>query len=179
MQIRRSSFPSTHILPPCPFEHEPGDRPCLHGHGCYKRYASPEGNAKVKISRYLCKFNGKTISVLPDEFLPYRCVHVSRVEEDFDRRSDCSGSPAKPEGGEPKGCERVKSCLRRAWHRFADQSRHQSLAGFFGQRIALTSTAEELWKALRHAAGRLSGILLELASQGKSLFGDYRCLSPS
>jgi hypothetical protein len=32
---------------------------------------------------------------------------------------------------------------------------------------------------MRHAAGNLSHILLELATQGKSLLGDYRCLKPN
>jgi len=172
MQLRRSSFPPEDGLPHCVFGHE--GVPCLHRHGWYNRYAAPEGDSKIKIFRFLCKFTGRTISVLDDHLLPYRSVHVSCVEEDFDRRADASVVPAAPP--ESGRSEVVQGCLERAWRRFSDQSRHLSLVGFFGQRIALTSTAGELWQAIRQAAGRLPDILLHLASQGKSLLGDYRCL---
>lgn len=172
MQIRRSSFPSTDSAPPCCFcDHGPG---CLVRHGNYKRFAGPVGPQLIKIPRFLCKFAGKTISVLPDHLFPYRPVEVSVVEDDFDRRS---GRDLEPPPPEPQGPV-LMGCLRRAWRRFADQGRRQSLTEFFGQRIALTSTAEELWRAIRHTAGKLGHILLELARQGKSLFGDYRCLRP-
>ena len=174
MQLRRSSFPPEDALPRCAFGHE--EVPCLHRHGWYERYASCNGDSKIKILRFLCKFTGKTISVLADHLLPYRSIHVSCVEEDFDRRANPSGAPDAPD--EPEHNALVQGCLKRAWRRFSDQSRHLSLAGFFGQRIALTSTAGELWQAIRQAAGKLPDILLQLASQGKSLLGDYRCLSP-
>jgi hypothetical protein len=170
MQIRRSSYPDTDTLPPCAFQHE--DLPCLHRHGFYSRFAGPKGGQLIKIFRFLCKFTGKTVSVLPDHLFPYRSVHVACVEEDFDLRSE----PSCPTSNSEQ-CELVQSCLRRAWHRFAGQSRRQSLTEFFGQRMPLTNTAEDLWKAIRDTAGKLTEILLELASQSKSLFGDYRCLS--
>ena len=151
MQIRRSSFPPEDALPRYVFEHE--EVSCLHRHGWYERYADCKGNSKFKIFRFLCKFTGKTISVLDDHLLPYRSIHVSCVEEDFDRRADPSAAPAgPPESGR---FEVVQGFLDRAWHRFSDQSRRLSLVGFFGQRIALTSTAGELWQAIRQAAGRL------------------------
>ena len=66
MQIRRASFPVDTVQPPCPFDHE--DQRCLHRHGHYERYAQPEGSRKTRIQRFLCKFTGKTVSVLPDVF---------------------------------------------------------------------------------------------------------------
>jgi hypothetical protein len=173
MQIRRSSYPADDLVPPCVFHHD--ERlPCLHRHGCYWRFAGPDGSEIIRIIRFLCKFTGKTISVLPDHLLPYRAVHVPSVEQDFDHRA----GPQDSSGSSPaEHSELTKSCLRRAWRRFADQSRRQSLTEFFGQRIALTDTAEQLWETIRHAAGELPKILLELAREGKSLLGDYRCLS--
>ncbi len=173
MQLRRSSFPAEDSFPPCAFGHK--EVPCLHRHGWYQRYADCEGDRTVKVFRFLCKFTGRTISVLADHLLPYRSVHVSLVEEDFDRRADPSRAPGPP--GEPKHSELVHGCLERAWRRFSDQSRLLSLSGFFGQRIALASTAGELWQAIRQTAGKLPDILLQLGSQGKSLLGDHRCLS--
>jgi hypothetical protein len=175
MQLRRSSFPSEDALPCCPFGHE--EVPCLHRHGNYERYSGPEGDLKIKIFRFLCKFAGKTVSVLDDDLLPYRSVPVSCVEGDFDQRADPCAAAAESGRSEVRS-EVVQGCLERAWRRFSDESRRLSLAGFFGQRIVLTSTAGELWQAIRQTAGKLPDILLQLASRGKSLLGDYRCLRP-
>ncbi len=174
MQIRRSSYPATDEFPPCAFDHEEGQ--CLHRHGNYKRFADVEGDAQITVMRFLCKYAGRTISVLPDHLLPYRTVHLPCVEEDFDQRCAPPSQGGQDDGNNANGSEIKKGCLRRAWCRFADQSRRQSLTEFFGQRIALTNTAEELWRAIRLTAGNLGEILLELALHGKSLLGDYRCL---
>tara|TARA_R110002073_G_C9316427_1_gene568014 strand:- start:321 stop:839 length:519 start_codon:yes stop_codon:yes gene_type:complete len=169
MQIRRASFPAEALQPPCPFAHE--DQPCLHSHGHYERYAQPEGSGKTRIVRFLCKFTGKTISVLPDALLPYRSINVPDVQEHFDQLTSSNQEQASPEQSEA-----VRDYLDRTWKRFSRTDRATSLTDFFGQRLPQTAPPRALWKAMRHAAGNLSQILLELAAQGKSLLGDYRCL---
>lgn len=172
MQIRRSSFPVEAPHPPCPFDHE--DQPCLHRHGHYERYAQPEGSGKTRIQRFLCKFTGKTVSVLPDTLLPYRSINVPDVQEHFDQLA-----ASTPKQASPAQSETVRDHLDRTWKRFSATDRATSLTDFFGQRLPRTASPQALWNAMRHAAGNLSQILLELASQGKSLLGDYRCLTPS
>ena len=165
MQIRRASFPIYAPHPPCPFEHE--DSPCLQRHGHYERNTHPEGSGRTRIQRFFCKFTGKTLSVLPDTFLPYRSINVPDVQEHFDRAQDHQS---------PVQSKVIRGCLNRAVKRFARADRATRLTDFFGQRLPRTSSPQALWKAMRHAAGNLSHILLELATQGKSLLGDYRCL---
>ncbi len=180
MQIRHASFPAG-ALPPCPFDHEPEAGGCLQNHGHYKRYAQPEGTNTIRIARLRCKFTGKTISILPDGMLPYRAISVRAVEEHFDT---LSGIGPAPEGENdapdvPARSERVQACLSRSWRRLSSTPRVASLTNFFGQRLPRTESATALWKAIRATAGRLGQILLELARQGKSLLGDYQCLTPS
>lgn len=125
----------------------------------------------VMVLRFLCKFTGRTISLLPDHLLPYRAVHVCEVQEDFDRRS---GLPSKP--AQPKQDTILKGCLRRAWQRFRTSERQQALTTFYGQRIPLSNSPQALWQAIRQTSASLEGLLLDLAREGKSLLGDYRCL---
>lgn len=172
MQIRRSSFPFEASEPPCPFDHE--SKPCLQRHGHDERYAQPEGSRKTRIQRFLCKFTGKTVSVLPDALLPYRSINVPDLQEHFDRLTASTQEQAPPAQSEA-----VRDYLARASKRFSRTDRATSLADFFGQRLPRTTSPHALWKAMRHAAGNLSQILLELAVQGKSLLGDYRCLTPN
>ena len=170
MQIRRASFPSDSPQPPCPFDHE--DQPCLQKHGHYQRYSRPESRHKTCIPRYLCKLTGKTISVLADTFLPYRSINVPTVQEHFDHLA--SMAQEIPPAHSPP----LQRCLTRTWIRFCETDRAASLADFFGQRLPRTHSPRALWKAIRHTAGNLSQILLELATAGKSLLGDYQCLKP-
>ena len=172
MQIRRASFPAEALQPPCPFAHE--DQPCLQRHGHYERYAQPEGLGKTRIERFLCKFTGKTISVLPDTFLPYRSINVPDVQEHFERLTSST-----QELTSPAQSTAIREHSTRAWKRFSKTDRITSLTNFFGQRLPRTASPQALWKAMRHVAGNLSQILLELANQGKSLLADYRCLTPS
>jgi hypothetical protein len=168
MQIRRASFPADSPRPPCPFDHE--DQPCFQTLGHYERYSQPDGSGKTRIPRLLCKFTGKTVSILPDEFLPYRSVNVPVVQAHFDQLTDTTPDIA------PAPSEVQLGCLTRAWKRFTDTDRVASLTDFFGQRLPRANSSHALWKAMRNAAGQLGQILLDLAEQGKSLLGDYRCL---
>ena len=170
MQIRRASFPTNSSQPPCPFEHE--DLPCLHQHGHYTRFSQPEGSGESRIPRFLCKFTGKTVSILPDQFLPYRPINLPVVQAHFDQLADATQDP------DPEPCRVKRGCLIRAWKRFTSTERKLSLIDFFGQRLPRTNSPQDLWNAMRHAAGHLSQILLELAVHGKSLLGDYQCLKP-
>lgn len=172
MQIRRASFPVDTVQPPCPFDHE--DQRCLHRHGHYERYAQPEGSRKTRIQRFLCKFTGKTVSVLPDALLPYRSINVPHVQQHFDRLTSSTQEQAPP--GQSSA---VREHSVRTWERFSEKNRTTSLTDFFGQRLPRAASPQALWQAMRHAAGNLSQILLELAAQGKSLLGDYRCLTPN
>lgn len=182
MQIRHGSIPAG-SLPPCPFGHELAVGGCLQRHGHYERYAHPESSKTVRIQRLLCKFTGKTLSVVPDGMLPYRAIGVRAIQAHFDTLSG-NGPPRKedkqkdaaPDG--PAQSETVRACLRRSWLRFSSVRRAASLTDFFGQRLPRTESPAALWKAIRDTAGELGRILLELAREGKSLLGDYQCLRP-
>ncbi len=173
MQIRQSSC--TSAPPQCPFNHEE-QTSCLHRHGHYERFADTHSGLRVRIQRFYCRFTGRTVSILPDKMLPYRALAVRSIQEHFDQQchdpNEHTGNPSIPKSSVERGC------LRRAWHRFSNH-RRQSLTDFFGQRLPLTNTAQELWQAIRHTAGELADILVELAREGKSLFGDYCCLNPN
>ena len=173
MQIRQASCSST--PPQCPFDHDE-QASCLHRHGHYERFVDTDSSQRVRIQRFYCRFVGRTVSILPDDMLPYRALAVRSVQEHFDQQCHDPNAHTRDPSILKSSVER--GCLRRAWHRFSNH-RHQSLADFFGQRLPLTDTALELWQAIRHTAGDLANILLELAREGKSLLGDYRCLSPN
>ena len=74
MQIRASSFRGDR--PACPLN--PNHK--VHVHGPYDRYANCDDEQKEDVPRFLCVPCGRTISVLPDHFLPYRAVAVPLVE---------------------------------------------------------------------------------------------------
>lgn len=181
MQIRRSSFPPDVDLPPCPFDHE--KKPCLHRHGYYERYSQPEGSAKTPIARFFCTLTGRTLSVLLDTFFPYRPIEVDAVEAHFDQlsetekpRTEDARIDDEAQDNAPAPSERRRDSLLRAWLRFCSSSRIESLKAFFGQRLPLTNSVRELWSAMRQTGGSLRQILLDLAEEGRSLFGDYQCL---
>ncbi len=183
MQIRHGSIPA-HSLPSCPFEHARGAGRCLQRHGYYERYAHPESARTVRILRLLCKFTGKTLSILPDGMLPYRAIGVRALQDHFDVLSGLAGpGPARKDEMDaldgPAQSETLRAGLRRAWLRFGCARRAASLTNFFGQRLARSASPAALWKAIRDTAGELAQILLELAREGKSLLGDYQCLTPS
>jgi hypothetical protein len=156
-----------------------GDRPtcpvnvkhCIHDHGAYWRYANCDDLEKaIKVLRYLCYRCGHTISVLPDEILPYRPLKTELVEEHFDTRSG-----EQPE--EVELTEKESGCLKRAWHRFT--RRLNALTSVLGQMMQIRlSDAKLIWIQLRRL-GNLKVILHLLGRKFKtSLLGDYRCLKP-
>jgi hypothetical protein len=142
----------------------------IHLHGRYFRGANcHEQTASKRVPRYLCYPCGHTISVLPEDTLPYRPVSVSKVQESFDAR--VLGTP------EPPQTEKERGCLKRAWARF--KQRVEALLTALGQMIATVEpNASELWKQLRRF-GNLEAILRLLGGKFKiSLLGNYRCLKP-
>jgi hypothetical protein len=165
MQIRSSSFKGDR--PPCPVDpHHEVDH-----HGSYERNANCDDQQKEDIDRFLCRACGRTISVLPDHFLPYRAVAVPLVERHFD-------SQANPgEVKEPPATEKEKGCLKRAWARF--KQRVAPLKATLGQMIrSVKPSAAQLWNQLRRQSN-LSAILLQLARPFNiSLLHDYLCLRP-
>ncbi len=162
MQIRKSSMK--------------GDKPLCHidaghkvyYHCCYDRYADCSNKSlKVIILRFLCVRCHRTISVLPDDLLPYRSVPVKLVEKHFDARAN--GTP------EPAATENEKGCLKRAWARF--KGRVEPLIAVLGQIVEkVKPNATALWQQLRRGSN-LPQILYRLAEPFKtSLLGDYLCL---
>lgn len=153
-----------------------GDRPCcpvdpkhpIHHHAKYDRYANCQESTKSKwIPRFLCRPCRHTISVLPDDMLPYRAVSVPLVQGSFDAKS--LGKP------EPPVTEKEGGCLKRAWARF--RQRVEVLLAVLGQMIdAVKPSGRQFWNQLRRY-GNLEEILRLLAKSFKtSLLGDYLCL---
>ena len=156
-----------------------GERPCcpldpkhrIHRHGGYWRFANCHENTKSKwIARFLCYRCGHTISVLPEDTLPYRPLSVSQVQESFDAKTSAVPQPATHS-------EVERDCLKRAWTRF--RQRVDGLLAVLGQMIEkIKPNANELWDQLRRL-GTLERILHLLGAKFKtSLLGDYRCLKP-
>ena len=152
--------------PSCPVDpHHP-----VHCHGKYDRYANCHELIKSKwIARFLCFLCRHTISVLPEDTLPYRPVSVAQVQECFDAKA--SGKP------EPPVTEVERGCLKRAWARL--RQRVDVLLAVLGQMIELLKpSTSEFWNQLRRF-GNLERILHLLGRKDKtSLLLDYRCLKP-
>jgi hypothetical protein len=163
MQIRASSF--TGDRPSCPLD----PRHKIYIHGDYDRYDNCDDDLELAIARFLCVPCGHTISVLPDDRLPYRPVSVPLVEKHFDARAKS--------GPEPDATEKEKGCLKRAWTRFSQ--RVAPLTVVLGQMIKpVKPGAIALWNQLRRL-GNLAAILRQLAHPfNTSLLHDYRCLIP-
>jgi hypothetical protein len=165
MQIRTSSLYG--LRPSCPVDpRHPVDR-----HGHYHRYANCDDRQKESIARFLCRPCGRTISVLPDHFLPYRAVAVPLVQQHFDARA------LDGQTQEPPATEKEKGCLKRAWDRFGQ--RLTALTTMLGQLMQIRiRTPKLIWSTLRRL-GNLPAILRQLAQPfNTSLLHDYRCLQP-
>lgn len=168
MQIRASTFKGDR--PTCPLD--PDHK--VHRHGSYDRYANCDDEhdeQKVDIGRFLCLPCGHTISVLPDNFLPYRSVSVPLVQQHFDAQANPQHAQ------EPPATQKEKGCLKRAWARF--KQRVAPLSAVLGQMIRpVKPTAAQLWNQLRRKSN-LMAILLDLAKPfNTSLLHDYFCLVP-
>jgi uncharacterized protein DUF6431 len=142
----------------------------VHRHGCYHRFTRPSGTETFQVQRYWCPHCELTISVLPDNRLPYRPVEGARLQAFFNEQAEAGTGP------DPPPDELEAGCLRRAWTRL--QTRVAQLKEAFGLLIAnVTDSAGALWKQMRLAKGTLEAILLYLAqSHKRSLLGDYLCL---
>jgi len=139
-------------------------------HGKYDRYADCQERIKSKwIPRFYCRLCGHTISVLPDDTLPYRPVSVTLVQECFDAKAE--DEPQPPVRPAEEGC------LKRAWHRFTQ--RIAALTAVLGQILQTrNSDARRIWSQLRRL-GNLEEILELLGRKFKtSLLLDYQCLKP-
>ena len=142
----------------------------VHVHGHYKRYQGPEGDEKRPVPRWLCTVCGGTISVLPDDVLPYRAIGVWMLQAWLDAAL-CGRDP-------PAVREKERGCLQRALLRFTE--RIPSLCSVLGQMVEQSHpSACQLWSELRRLGSNLEDILRLLSEQFKiSLLGDYRCLHP-
>lgn len=142
----------------------------LHRHGCYWRYAQPEGGERFPVQRYWCPECEITVSVLPSDRLPYRPLEAPRVQAFFNAQAGIGSGPDPPPGVLEAGC------LRRAWTRF--QTRVSTLKEAFGLLISsVIPSAAHLWKQMRLAQETLPAMLGFLArTRNISLLGDYRCL---
>ena len=165
MQIRKSTLngdrPLCHVDP----SHT------VHSHGSYRRFENPNTSEQVPIARFLCVFCGRTFSVLPDSFLPYRAIPVAKVEAHFDAQANPT------QARQNAVTENEKGCLKRAWARF--NQRVCSLTATLGQMIeAVKPSTSQLWNQLRRQSN-LTQILVHLAAPfNTSLLADYRCLVP-
>ena len=143
----------------------------IHHHDSYGRYGdcNDKNPLVVIILRFLWVICRRTLSVLPDDLLPYRPVPVPLGEKHFDALA--KGTPP------PAATEKEKGCLKRAWIRFP--GRVDALLAVLGQMIkALKPGASALWSPLR-LWGNLPKMLLPQASPFKtSLLHDYLCLQP-
>lgn len=168
-----------------------GDRPdCptdpkhrVHKHGNYARHCDCEDEGdddKERIRRFLCIFCNLTISVLPDNQLPYRCIDATRLV--FWMNWKFHDGPEPPPAGETE-----KGCMRRALECFIRYS--PSLTEALGQ-IAkdVCTNARSLWLVL-DSLGDVTATLRFLQEKlkpektmngrrrGFSLLGRYRCLA--
>jgi hypothetical protein len=163
MQVRQSSF--TGDRPPCPVD----STHTVHRHDHYERFDNCNDDTLVTIGRFLCVVCLRTLSVLPDDMLPYRAVPAPLLEQDFDARSG--------QGAAPLVTENEKGCLKRAWHRFVQ--RGITFVSLLGQMMQFANReAKPIWNQLRRW-GNLATILLRLGRPfNTSLLHDYRCLVP-
>jgi hypothetical protein len=163
MQIRQSQFVGD--IPPCRLD----PKHPIHRHGHYDRYANCNDDAMERIFRFLCWVCRRTISVLPDDRLPYWPVSVPMLQKDFEARVQ-GKSP-------PKTTQLEVDCLKRAWLRFTQRT--AANAACLGQIMQFVNpTAKQIWSSLRQW-GNLSDILLQLARTfNTSLLKDYLCLRP-
>jgi hypothetical protein len=145
----------------------------VHRHGCYERYADPEGLQSESIQRYRCRPCGLTFSVLPAHRLPYRPVRAQRLQADFDQRAGIQTKGLDPP---PRVAE--AGCLQRAWS--ALTARVTLLQEAFGQLVESTvSEVAPFWASLRRTLDSVPRMLCFLSEHHCiSLLGDYRCLRP-
>jgi hypothetical protein len=144
-----------------------------HRHGCYLRYADPEGALKERVQRYLCPPCGLTFSALLAHRLPYRPVRAERLQKDFDQRAGIQTQGLDPP---PRVVE--ADCLQRAWS--ALTARVKTLKEAFGQLVSSTvSDQASFWASLRRSFSSVPKMLCFLSEHHRiSLLGDYRCLRP-
>jgi hypothetical protein len=145
----------------------------VHRHGCYERYADPEGTLKERIQRYLCRPCGLSFSVLLPHRLPYRAVRAERLQGDFDQRAGI-----QTQGLDPPPRVAEAGCLQRAWS--ALTARVKTLQEAFGQLVSSTvSDGASFWANVRQSFNSVAKMLCFLSEHHRiSLLGNYRCLRP-
>lgn len=146
----------------------------VHRHGCYRRYADPEGIEQESIQRYRCRPCGLTFSVLPPHRLPYRAIRAERLQAELDKRAGIQTQGLDPP---PRVVE--AGCLQRAWS--ALTARLKTLQEAFGQLVSSTvSEVASFWASLRQSFDSVPKMLCFLSEHHRiSLLGNYRCLQPS
>lgn len=166
MQVRFSGLRGDRPL--CPVD--PTHKVDCHG-SCPRCADCNDNDRKEPIDRFLCRLCGRTVSVLPDHFLPYRAASVLLVEKHFDAQANPGQAPP------PAMTEKEKGCLKRAWARF--QQRVAPSKAKLGQMIrSVKPGPAPLWNQLRRHS-TLVNILLQLAEPfNTSLLHDYLCLRP-
>ena len=145
----------------------------VHRHGCYERFADPEGAEEESIQRYLCPPCRLTFSVLPPHRLPYRPVRAERLQDDFDHRAGIQTQGLDPP---PRVVE--AGCLQRAWR--ALTARVTTLKEAFGQLVCgKISDVTSLWASLRRVSNSVPMMLCFLSEHHRiSLLKNYLCLRP-
>ena len=173
MQISQSGLKKGADRPECPID--AGHR--VHRNGRYRRRAKCDGEDWESISRYLCVLCRMTISVLPDDRLPYRSLSLGLMKEWFNWQfCDAPGPPALT--------ERERGCVKRALRVF--ESHNPTLRTALGQIVQdVGADAASLWRTLIRLSQtgpivhflqtKLKPLKRADAWCGFSLLGTYRC----
>jgi hypothetical protein len=173
VQVRQSSVIGDRPVCPVDVKHR------VHKHGYYHRYSDPQSSGQEKTPRFLCVVCGFTISVLRNDLLPYRSVHVDRLKEWFEWQF--RGGPEPPCGG-----EKERGCLKRATRCFT--LHNPALREALGQIVKeIGADATSLWRTLVHLSKtadilhflqkKLKPLTVNRRTLGFSLLGTYRCLA--
>ena len=94
MQLREDSFHGKR--PTCP-EHL---KQRVHRHGFYVRFENCDSQRRLRIERFVCPRCGRTLSVLPQNRLPYVALNTALVESEFDARASGTDPPPRSEKSE-------------------------------------------------------------------------------
>ncbi|MEI7902692.1 MAG: hypothetical protein WCK89_20770 [bacterium] len=173
MQISQSGLKKGSDRPECPVD--AGHR--VHRHGRYERCAKCDGEERESIFRYLCVFCRLTISVLPDDRLPYRSLGLDLLKRWLNWQF-CDAP------GPPPMTEKERGCAKRTLRVF--ESHSPTLKTALGQIVQdVGADAASLWRTLVRLSktepilhflqAKLKPLNRADAWRGFSLLGTYRC----
>ena len=147
-----------------------GARNALAALGYYSRNVTSGGRSIVRIfvRRFRCRLCGRTASVLPSFAQPYRLVLNATISEFFKGTPDTHSL-----------C--WLSLLKQYWNKFANWLPEiDDIMRSVVERSPPRTDAIGWWVAIVEAFGGIEKVTIALVSRfGVTLFGRYRCHSPS